>query len=94
MIAHGGLGYPQMEGAKLTVAADNIYYEMCSSFAQPLSTVRQIVRTVPRHKFMFGTDTPLLDPGFVLGTYQDSQIPDDQQDDVYYGNAVRLYGLA
>jgi predicted TIM-barrel fold metal-dependent hydrolase len=66
---------------------------MCSSFAQPLSAVREIVRTIPRHKFLFGTDAPLLDPGFVLGTYQDSEIPEDQQDDVYYGNAVRLYGL-
>ena len=93
VIAHGGLGYPMLEGAELTVKADNVYFEMCSSFAQPLSTVREIVRTVPRHKFLFGTDAPLLDPGFVLGTYQDSEIPDDQQDDVYYGNAVRLYGL-
>jgi hypothetical protein len=29
----------------------------------------------------------------VLGTYQDAWIPDDQQDAVYYDNAVRLYGL-
>ena len=93
MIAHGGLGYPMLEGARLTVEAENVYFEMCSSFAQPLSAVREIVRTIPRHKFLFGTDAPLLDPGFVLGTYQDSQIPEDQQDDVYHGNAVRLYGL-
>jgi predicted TIM-barrel fold metal-dependent hydrolase len=93
VIAHGGLGYPMLEGAQLTVEAENVYFEMCSSFAQPLSAVREIVRTIPRHKFLFGTDAPLLDPGFVLGTYQDSEIPEDQQDDVYYGNAVRLYGL-
>lgn len=94
VIAHGGLGYPMMEGAQLTVAADNVYFEMCSSFAQPIAGVREIVRTIPRHKFLFGTDAPLLDPGFVLGTYQDSAIPAEQQDDVYYGNAARLYGLS
>ena len=93
VIAHGGLGYPMPEAAALTVEADNIYLEMCSSFAQPIASVRDMVRVMPRHKFMFGTDAPLLDPSFVLGTYQDAAIPDDRQDDVYYGNAARLYGL-
>ena len=42
---------------------------------------------------MFGTDAPLLEPGFILGTYQDADIPADQQDDVYYANAARLFAL-
>jgi predicted TIM-barrel fold metal-dependent hydrolase len=65
---------------------------MCSSFAQ-IQTVREVARIVPRHKFLFGTDAPLLEPSFVLGTYQDADIPSDQEDDVYYGNAARLFGL-
>jgi predicted TIM-barrel fold metal-dependent hydrolase len=92
LIAHGGMGFPDLPGARLTVAADNIYLEMCSSFAM-IPTVREVVRTIPRHKFLFGTDAPLLDGSFVLGTYQDAEIPADQQDAVYFDNAAALYGL-
>jgi predicted TIM-barrel fold metal-dependent hydrolase len=66
---------------------------MCSSFAQ-IDTVREVARVIPRHKFMFGTDAPLLEPSFVLGTYQDADIPPGQQAAVYYDNAARLFGIA
>ena len=92
VIAHGGLGFPDLPGARLAATADNVHLEMCSSFAQ-IPTVREIVKIVPPHKFLFGTDAPLLDPAFVLGTYQDAWIPHDQQDAVYYANAARLFGL-
>ena len=92
IIAHGGLGFPDTPGANLTAAADNVYFEMCSSFAQ-IEAVREVVRIIPRHKFMFGTDAPLLEPSFVLGTYQDADIPARQQADVYYNNAARLFGI-
>ncbi len=92
VIAHGGLGFPDLPGARLAAAQDNVNLEMCSSFAQ-IPTVREVVRIVPRHKFLFGTDAPLLDPAFVLGTYQDADIPADQQAAVYYDNASRLFGL-
>ena len=42
-----------------------------SSFAQ-LPTVREFIRTIPTERMLFGTDAPLLDPAFVLGTYQDA----------------------
>jgi len=93
VIAHGGLGFPDLPGARLAAAADNVYFEMCSSFAQ-IPTVREIVEIVPRHKFLFGTDAPLLEPSFVMGTYQDAGFPEDQQDAVYYENAARVYGLS
>ena len=48
---------------------------------------------MPSHKLMFGTDAPLLEPGFVLGTYQDAEIPVDREDAVYYGNAAGLFGI-
>jgi predicted TIM-barrel fold metal-dependent hydrolase len=92
IVAHGGLGFPDMPAARLAAAIDNVYVEMCSSFAQ-IPTVRDVVKAVPRHKLMFGTDAPLLDPGFVLGTYQDAEIPVDQQDAVYFANAARLFGI-
>lgn len=65
---------------------------MCSSFAN-LAIVREVARRVPAHKFMFGSDVPLLEPGFVLGTYQDAGIPEDRQAAVYWDNAARLFGI-
>jgi predicted TIM-barrel fold metal-dependent hydrolase len=92
LVAHGGLGFPDLPGARLAAAADNVYIEMCSSFAM-IPTIREVVKIVPRHKFLFGTDAPLLEASFVLGTYQDAEIPADQQDAVYFDNAAALYGL-
>lgn len=92
LVAHGGLGFPDLPGARLAATADNVYLEMCSSFAM-IPTVREVVKTVPRHKFLFGTDAPLLEGSFVLGTYQDAEIPGDQRDAVYFANAAALYGL-
>ena len=42
---------------------------------------------------LFGTDAPLLDPAFVLGTYQDAEIPAADQDRIYWDNAARLFGV-
>jgi len=92
IIAHGGLGTPSTEGAALTESADNIHLEMCSSFAD-LRRVREVARRVPAHKFMFGTDAPLLEPAFVLGTYQDAGIPAERETAVYWDNAARLFGI-
>jgi len=93
IIAHAGLGFPNLEGALIARQADNLYAEMSSSFAH-LPTVRQFLRTIPRERILFGTDAPLLDPAFVLGTYQDAQIPGADQPGVYWDNAARLFGIS
>ena len=93
IIAHAGLGFPNLEGALIAREADNIYAEMSSSFAQ-LSTVREFLSTMPSDRMLFGTDAPLLDPSFVLGTYQDGLIPEADQPGIYWDNAARLFGIS
>ena len=51
------------------------------------------IRTIPPERMLFGTDAPLLDPAFVLGTYQDAGIPAADEDRIYWDNAARLYGV-
>jgi predicted TIM-barrel fold metal-dependent hydrolase len=92
VVAHGGLGTPSVDGAALAEQHDNVYLEMCSSFAD-LATAREVVRRVPGQKLLFGSDAPLLEPAFILGTYQDCAIPVEREADVYRGNAERLFGL-
>ena len=93
IIAHAGLGAPSVEAAEIAQAADNIYVELASSFAH-LPTVRECVRRLPPERLLFGTDAPLLDPAFVLGTYQDALIPEADQPRVYWDNAARLFGIS
>ena len=90
IVAHAGLGRPSVEGARLAASTDNVYLEMGSSYAQ-LPIVRELVRIAPRHKLLYGTDAPLLNPAFVLGTYIDTGLIDDP--DVMGGTARRLFGV-
>ena len=42
---------------------------------------------------MWGSDAPLLEPAFVLGTYLDAGLSPDALERVFWGNAAALYGL-
>ena len=91
VIAHGGLGTPSVEGARLVAAHDNVYLELSSSFAH-LPTVRAAVAIAGPERLLWGSDAPLLDPAFVLGTYRDAGIPAAAMDRVFWTNAAGLFG--
>ena len=69
--AHAGPGAPHAGVGRIAAQTDNVYLELASSFAE-LETVRALVRTIPTGRLLFGTDAPLLDPSFVIGTYVDA----------------------
>jgi hypothetical protein len=91
VIAHGGLGTPSVEGARLAATHDNVYLELSSSFAH-LPTVREAVAVAGPERLLWGSDAPLLEPAFVLGTYRDAGLPVDELDRVFWRNATRLFG--
>jgi hypothetical protein len=91
VIAHGGLGTPSVEGARLAAAHDNVYLELSSSFAH-LPTVREAVAIAGPDRLLWGSDAPLLDPAFVLGTYRDAGLPAGAVDRVFWSNAATLFG--
>lgn len=91
VIAHGGLGTPSLEGARLAASNDYVYLELSSSFAH-LPTVRAAVAIAGPERLMWGSDAPLLEPAFVLGTYRDAGFPSDVVDRVFWGNATDLFG--
>ena len=90
IVAHAGPGVPSVEAAGVARATDNVYLELSSSFAE-LATVREVVRRTPAGRLLFGSDAPLLDPAFILGTYQDAGIPVADESRVYWGNAADLF---
>jgi uncharacterized protein len=91
VIAHGGLGTPSVEGARLVAAHDNIYLELASSFAH-LPTVREAVAIAGPERLLWGSDAPLLEPSFVLGIYRDAGIPAGALDRIFWTNATGLFG--
>jgi predicted TIM-barrel fold metal-dependent hydrolase len=91
VIAHGGLGAPSLEGARLAASTDNVHLEFSSSFAR-LSTVREAAAIAGPERLLWGSDAPLLEPAFVLGTYLDAALPADALDRVFWSNAEDLFG--
>jgi hypothetical protein len=91
VVAHGGLGTPSVEGARLAASHDNVYLEWSSSFAH-LPTVRRALAIAGPDRLLWGSDAPLLDPAFVLGTYRDAGLPADAEDRVFWSNAATLFG--
>ena len=92
VIAHGGLGAPSLEGARLAASHDNVYLEFSSSFAR-LATVRAAAAIAGPDRLLWGSDAPLLDPAFVFGTYLDAALPPDAADRIFWTNATDLFGL-
>lgn len=88
IIAHGGYHRPSPSSARIVANADNVYVELASSKAD-VRDAAQLVAAVPKERLLFGSDSPLIEPSFVLGLYQDLDLPDPTT--VYRTNAERLF---
>ena len=93
IVAHAGPGRAQASIADIVAATDNVFLELASS-TPDIREVRALVAGVHPHRLLFGSDAPLIDPAFVLGTYQDSGLSAGTLDEVFWDNAVRLFGDA
>lgn len=71
IVAHGGLGTPSLDGARVVEQTDNVYLE-CATTAPDLPVARQVVRRVGPDRLLFGSDAPLIDAAYVLGIYADA----------------------
>lgn len=92
VIAHGGPGTPSVEGARVAAGHDHVYLELSSSFADRRA-VRAAVALTPPERLLWGSDGPLLEPAFVLGTYLDAGLSEVALDRVFWDNAVALFGV-
>ena len=60
---------------------------------QPARRFAQAVAIAGPERLMWGSDAPLLEPAFVLGTYLDAGLAPDALERVFWGNAATLYGV-
>lgn len=92
VVAHSGRGTPSEAAGRIAASTDNVYLELSSSFAS-LAEVRRAVSVAPPDRVLWGSDAPLLEPAYVLGTYEDAGIAADQLERVFWSNAAELFGL-
>jgi hypothetical protein len=72
IVAHAGPGTPSREAVRLIESTSDVYVELSTSFPE-LPVVKEVVRVAAeRGRLLFGSDAPLLDPGYVLGVYADA----------------------
>jgi predicted TIM-barrel fold metal-dependent hydrolase len=92
IVAHAGPGAPDTRAAAVAAETGNVLLELASSFAE-LAVVRDIVAICGPRPIVLGTDAPLLEPAWALGTYADAGLGAASHPGVFAGTAVRLLGL-
>lgn len=93
IIAHAGPGTPVLAAARVASATANVHLELASSFAS-LSEVRTVIHATPPDRLLFGTDAPLLEPAFALGTHADAGVSPETHPAVFRDTAARLFGIS
>ncbi|HMP42292.1 MAG TPA: amidohydrolase family protein [Roseiflexaceae bacterium] len=88
IVAHGG---PKGTGA-IVAECPNVYLEFCSS-RPTRGVIPDALAAVGPERLMYGSDQDLLHPGFVLGTYHDAGFTAEQEHQIMYSNAKRLFRL-
>jgi predicted TIM-barrel fold metal-dependent hydrolase len=93
IIAHAGPGRPSAAAARVVNGSDRVFVELASSTAD-INETRRLVSLIDQSRILFGTDTPLLEPAFVLGTYQDLGFTADQMRRIFWDNAAELFSIS
>jgi predicted TIM-barrel fold metal-dependent hydrolase len=93
IIAHAGPGRPSAAAAHVVNGSDRVFVELASSTAD-INETRRLVGSIDVSRILFGTDTPLLEPAFVLGTYQDLGFTAAQLRPVFWDNAAELFSIS
>lgn len=78
--------------AEAAQACDRLYLEPCCSITDA-GKVRWVAERVPSGQLLFGTDATLIDPAVAVGVVADAELPTEVADQLYWRNAVSLFGL-
>lgn len=94
IIGHTGGSF---SGLKETIEAikkkpENLFTDLAGS-TQYLRRVEILCREVSAENVVFGSDSPWLEPGIVLGAVMFADIPDREKELILSGNIKRILGL-
>jgi uncharacterized protein len=84
----------QEEGLAVALHKRNVYIDLSGwspKYFEP-KLVQYMKRLIP-HKFLFGSDYPLLEPDRWLRDFEGLELPDEVRQQVLKGNALQVLGL-
>lgn len=90
IMAHTG-GDTWFDCLEIVKPYPNIYVDPCSSYADR-EKLRVSIDKVGLSRVLFGSDFTLINPAFVIGMVESSELSEEEKSSVYYGNAVRILG--
>lgn len=90
IIAHAGYHRPQPSSATVVNQTPNVHLELASSKAD-VRDARDLVAAVDPERVLFGSDAPLLNPAFVLGLYQELDLPAPVLERVYWDHGAAVF---
>ncbi len=93
IIAHAGPSRPDVAAFEAAAQADNLYLEFATTFPWR-GAVRTAIDIAGKERVLFGSDFPLIDPGYVLGHYQEADLSAEEERAIMWENAVRLFPRA
>jgi predicted TIM-barrel fold metal-dependent hydrolase len=91
IMGHGG-ATAWREGIDVLKKTHNTYTEFCASLSHR-DKVRETIDAVGYDRVLFGTDLGLFDPAYVLGTYEEAALTNDEEAAIMRDNARRLFSL-
>jgi predicted TIM-barrel fold metal-dependent hydrolase len=78
-----------IEGARVT---PNTYLEICGSLLHR-DRIVEAVKVIGSERILYGSDATLISPAWSIGQVVGSEIPDEDRNNILYGNAARLFGF-
>ena len=81
-----------MAGLEAAADIENLYLEPCCSFPDA-GKLEAATRVVGAERIVFGTDSTLLNPAFVLGMLQDAELEDEELNKIASANARAIFNI-
>lgn len=91
IVAHAG-GDAWRKAIAAAQAEPNLWLEFAMSTPER-GRIERAVEALGGERVLFGTDSTLFDPQYMLSCFAEAQIPDSLRPQVMGGNAARLFGL-
>lgn len=93
LLGHAGLDLGLENAARLVERTENIYLDM-TAMQRHCGAVEFLAARVDPARLTWGSDSPFIDPGLILGAVAQADIPDEVRSAILYHNLARLLRIA
>lgn len=93
LLGHAGLDLGLDNAAALTERVPNVVLDMTAMQRHNWAVEHLAARTDPS-RLVWGSDTPFIDPGLILGAVVHAALPDDVVDAILYHNMARILRIS